>query len=174
MPGLHRSVFAGPADRDPEPIAPSVSSSTRPSIHNARVCDLAPDPIPASSRAGAGGEHLGLTSAASSHKPGAANGQLSRADDATGKIELAAVPRSVVAGIEIVESAGSEGGSVAGGEISSAKGGGTEGPLERGTPKWIAAPHPAAQGPPGGGTEIQTGAEPAEELPDEKLLQRDE
>ena len=62
---------------------------------------------------------------------------------------------------------------VVGGEIASADGGGTEGPGERAKPRWRTAPQ-RAQGPPGGGTEIQAGAEPAEELPERVGLQRDE
>ena len=95
---------------------------------------------------------------------------------------MGALPRSAAVGPEQVEPSGSErarpaavrdGSAVADGEIASAEGGGTEGQRERETPRWRTAPHPA-QGPPGGGTEIRAGAEPAEELPDGVLLQRDE
>lgn len=134
----------------------------------------------------AGVEGLGLA-ATSRHRCGAARGgpigvPLSPPDDGTRELELGTLPRSVVAGVELVEPAGSErarpaavrdGSAVADGEIASAEGGGTEGQLERATPRWRTAPHPA-QGPPGGGTEIRAGAEPAEELPDGVLLQRDE
>jgi hypothetical protein len=137
-------------------------------------------------RGAAGEEGVGLA-VTSGHRCGAAVSgpiwvPLSPHDDMAGELELGALPRAVVAGIEIIEpsgserassAAGSESGSMAGGEIASAEGGGTEGPRERATPRWRTAPQ-RAQGPPGGGTEIQAGAEPAEELPDRVGLQRDE
>ena len=136
------------------------------------------EPETALSRAGAGGERLARI-ATSSHECGGAIGRRSQPDAAAG--ELGALPRSMVAGIEIIEPAGlerarpvvSDDSAVVGGEIASADGGGTEGPGERATPRWRTAPQ-RAQGPPGGGTEIQAGAEPAEELPDRVRLQRDE
>jgi hypothetical protein len=137
-------------------------------------------------RGAAGEEGVGLA-VTSGHRCGAAVSgpiwvPLSPHDDMAGELELGALPRAVVAGIEIIEpsgserassAAGSESGSMAGGEIASAEGGGTEGPRERATPRWRTAPQ-RAQGPPGGGTEIQAGAEPAEELPERVGLQRDE
>ena len=107
---------------------------------------------------------------------------LSPPDDRAGELELGTLARSEATGIEIIEPVGSErtsstavseGGSVASGEIASAEGGGTEGSRERATPRWRTAPQ-RAHGPPGGGTEIQVGTEPAEELPDRVGLQRDE
>jgi hypothetical protein len=142
-------------------------------------------------RGAAGEEGVGLAGT-SGHRCGAAVSgpiwvPLSPHDDMAGELELGALPRAVVAGIEIIEPVGSErassaavseSGSVAGGETASAEGGpstklGTEGPRERATPRWRTAPQ-RAQGPPGGGTEIQAGTEPAEELPDRVGLQRDQ
>jgi hypothetical protein len=128
----------------------------------------------------AGGERPARTHI-SCDKCGGATGRRSE-PDVTGELELGALPCSAAAGIEIVELAGaertrsaavSEGRAGVGGEIASVEGGGTEGPGERATPRWRTAPHPA-QGPPSRGTEIQAGAEPAEELPERVVLQRDE
>ena len=131
------------------------------------------------SRASAGGKRLAGT-ATSSHECGGAIGRRSQPDDAVGELELSALLRG---GGDRDRRAGgspagqaavvSEGGSVAGGEISSTEGGGTEEARDRAMPRWRTAPQ-RAQGPPGGGTEIQAGAEPAEELPDRGVLQRDE
>jgi hypothetical protein len=131
-------------------------------------------------------EGLGLAATSSHRCRAAMDGPVgvppSSPDDGAGELELGTLPRSGATGIEIIKPMGSErtsstavsdGGSVAGGEIASAEGGGTEGSRERATPRWRTAPQ-RAQGPPGGGTEIQAGAEPAEELPDGVLLQRDE